>query len=239
MEDPGPAPESYEGQLLGLDERRERGYGLYAQHLSAPGTGEAEEGGLHSSGLTNDAYVAQLPEAEAAEYLHALRGSASDRREMRLPDGRTITFSGKGCEAESREKLFGSMDDWAAAEHVPQALDNSLTDRVSADPEYASAMRNWRECMDGKGYSYEDPDHAYRKLESEYGERGASQEMRQREIDVATADGTCAQKIRIPATVLSLRKQHAESLPAADKRGLRQLARVWASASAQARKLTE
>ncbi|MGW0824388.1 hypothetical protein [Streptomyces sp. NPDC002845] len=232
--------ESYEDQLIGMDERRGQGYGLYVQYSDSPETEEmGEEGDPPASGLENDAYVAQLPEAEAAEYLYALRGGNSDRREMRLPDGQAITFSGKGCEAASREKLYGSLDEWAAAEHVPQALNNSLTDRVMEDPGYSAVMRSWKECMGGKGYSYKDPDDAYQKLKGEYGERGATRAMRQREIDVATADGTCAQRIRISATVLSLRKQYAESLSAADKRGLRQLTKVWEVAVTKARQLTD
>ncbi|QYX77389.1 hypothetical protein [Streptomyces akebiae] len=234
------APQSYEEQLLGMDERRKRGYGLYAQYLDSPGGGEKREGGEPlAPGMENDAYVAQLSEAEAEKYVYALRGDASDRREMRLPDDQTVTFSGKGCEAVSRQELYGSLDDWAASEHVPQILNNSLTDRVTEDPEYAAAMRNWKECMDAKGYSYEDPDDAYRKLKGEYGERGATRDMRKREIEVATDDGTCARKARVPDTVLSLRRQHAESLPATDKRDLRQLTDIWEAAATHARELTE
>ncbi|MEE1763865.1 hypothetical protein [Streptomyces sp. SP18BB07] len=234
------APMSFEDQLLGMDERRSRGYGLYAQFVDSPGSGEQREGGEPlPPGMENDAYVARLPEAEAEKYVHALRGNASDRREMRLPDDQKITFSGKGCEAVSREKLYGSLDDWAASEHVPQILNNSLTDRVTADPAYAAVMRKWKECMAAKGYSYKDPEDAYRKLRDEYGERGATQDMRKREIEVATDDGTCARQTHVPNTVLSLRRQYAKSLPATDKRDLRQLADIWKAAATQARKLTE
>ena len=87
--------------------------------------------------------------------------------------------------------------------------------------------------------SYKDPEDAYRKLKAEYGERGATRDMRKREIEVATDDGTCDRQTHVPNTVLSLRRQYATSLPATDKRDLRQLADIWKAAAAQARKLTE
>jgi hypothetical protein len=239
-----PPSGSYQERQLNLDERRTAGYGLHREYAakkspdssdssgpSDPSASSASSAtGNREESLTNDQYVARLPAKKASAYMRALRGGETDLREMRFDKERAITFSEVGCEAESRKKLFGELDDWAAATYIPQNLNSSLTDSVTKDAKYTAVIQSWKKCMAEKGYQYRTPDEAAEQLKAEYQRQGAAEGLRRREIDVAVADGTCAERLHIPSVVLSLRKQYAGSLPEADKSRLRQAAEIWRTA---------
>ncbi|MEV2211388.1 hypothetical protein AB0H86_07925 [Streptomyces sp. NPDC050997] len=233
-----PSSDSYQERQLKLGERRTEGYGLYREYAAKRSSGSSTSStsstssatGNREESLTNDQYVAQLPAQKAAAYMRALRGGENDLREMRFDKERAITFSEVGCEAESRKRLFGELDDWAAATYIPQNLNSSLTDNVTKDAKYTAAIRGWKKCMAERGYHYRTPDEAAEQLKAEYQRQGAAESLRRREIDVAVADGTCAERLHIPSVVLSLRKQYAGSLPEADRSRLRQAAEIWTTA---------
>ncbi|WP_326758551.1 hypothetical protein OHB35_10615 [Streptomyces phaeochromogenes] len=221
-----PTPESDEERSLNMKERRSRGYGLASQYAS-----EKESAGT----ATNDAYLAGLSKKKADAYMKALRGGATDFREMRFGGGRNITFSARGCEADSRTSIYGSLDDWVSISYFPQNLNSELSSRVEKSPKYRSAMNDWRTCMRGKGYSYASPDTAYEQLKGVYRAKGATTALREREIAVAVADGECGAELHIPATVLTLRRSLAQSLPTSDKLQLRRLTAIWKAAADRVR----
>ncbi|WP_221353170.1 hypothetical protein [Streptomyces beigongshangae] len=230
-----PPSGSPQERQVNLEERRTEGYGLHRLYATgkdpaSPALSASPENGNRGKSPTNDQYVARLSTEKAAAYMHALRGGKTDLRAMRFGRERTITFPEVGCEAESRKRLFGELDDWAVATYLPQNLNSSLTDVVTADAEYTAAMRDWRKCMVGKGHRYRTPDEAAERLKAEYRKQGATEGLRRREIDVAVADGTCAARLRIPSVVLSLRKRYAHSLPEADRSRLRQATEIWTRA---------
>lgn len=234
-----PSSDTYQERQLNLGERRAEGYGLHRAYAARKSSASADSStssaaGRREESLTNDQYVARLPAKEAAAYMRALRGGENDLREMRFGKERAITFSEVGCEAESRKRLFGELDDWAAATYIPQNLNTSLTDTVTKDAKYTAALRGWKKCMAGKGYRYRTPYEAAEQLRAEYRRQGAAETLRRREIDVAVADGTCAERLHIPSVVLSLRKQYAASLPEADRSRLRQATEIWATALGRA-----
>ncbi|WAU84038.1 hypothetical protein O1Q96_32740 [Streptomyces sp. Qhu-G9] len=221
-----PTAESDEERSLNMQERRSRGYGLAAQYAS-----EKEPVGA----AANDAHLAGLSKKKADAYMKALRGGATDFREMRFGGGRNITFSARGCEAKSRTSLYGSLDDWVSIAYFPQNLNSGLGSRVEKSPKYRSVMNDWRTCMRGKGYTYTSPDTAYEQLKTGYRTQGADAALREREIAVAVADGECGAELHIPATVLTLRRSHAQSLPTSDKLQLRRLTAIWKAAADRVR----
>ncbi|KAA0929763.1 hypothetical protein [Streptomyces apricus] len=221
-----PTTESDEELSLNRAERHERGYGLASQY-------DSEKDAVGKG--TNDAYVAGLSKKNADAYAEALRGGATDFREMRLGGGRNITFSARGCEARSRTSLYGSLDDWVSVSYFPQNLNSELGPRVEKSPKYRRAMAEWRTCMRGKGYTYASPDAAYDQLKAAYRARGVTAASRDREIAVAVADGDCAAEVHVPSTVLALRRAYAQSLPTADKLQLRRLTAIWKTAADKVR----
>jgi hypothetical protein len=218
--------ESDEERSLNMKERRARGYGLASQYGS-----DKETAGV----ATNDAYVAGLSKKNADAYMKALRGDATDFREMRFGGGRNITFSARGCEAKSRTSLYGSLDDWVSVAYFPQNLNSELSPRVEKSPKYRRAMDDWRTCMRGKGYTYASPDTAYDQLKAAYRAKGVTTALRDREIAVAVADGDCGAEVHVPSTVLALRRDHAQTLPTTDKLQLRRLTAIWKAAADRVR----
>ncbi|UXY31880.1 hypothetical protein [Streptomyces sp. HUAS TT20] len=217
---------SDEQQTLNMRDRRSRGYGLGDQYASgSDGRGSSP----------NDAYVASLSEKESAAYMKAMRGGGSDFREMRFGRDQKVTFSARGCEAESRRHLYGSLDDWVSVAYYPQNLNGSLTTSVEESPKYRKAMTDWKTCMRAEGYRYGSPDDAYERLRAAYHKQGATQALRRREVSVAVADGKCAAKLHIPSLVLTLRRSYAQSLPDDDKVRLQYLTSVWQAAADRAR----
>ncbi|MGW3290571.1 hypothetical protein ACWDR3_38655 [Streptomyces sp. NPDC001002] len=208
-----PTGESDEERSLNMRDRHARGYGIAAQYDSG------------SDKKTVDTA------ANSAAYMKALRGSATDFREMRFGGGQNITFSARGCEAKSRTSLYGKLDDWVSIAYFPQNLNSTLSPRVEKSPTYRRAMNDWRACMRDKGYTYVSPDTAYDQLKAAYRKQGATTDLRKREIAVAVADGDCGAELHLPSTVLALRRAYAQSLPTTDKLQLRRLTAIWKAAA--------
>jgi hypothetical protein len=221
---------SDEARIIDMNKRRSEGYGLYAQYAVAKTATTSDP-----ATMTNDEYLATLPAAKQAAYMTALRGGNSDFREILIRDTQKVTFSGKGCEAQSRKSLYGNLDDWITLDYFPQNVNSTLTGRVTKNPRYVAAVHSWKTCMTGKGYDYASPDDAYRQIKAAYTTRGATPALRRQEIAVTTADGSCAGELHLPSLALSLGKQFAQSLSDADKTELRRLTALWTSAAAHAR----
>jgi hypothetical protein len=236
---------SDEARIIDMSKRRSQGYGLYAQYAVAKtaasdpapnsSAGPSGDPATDPATMTNDEYLATLPAAKQAAYMTTLRGGNSDFREILIRGTQKVTFSGKGCEAQSRQALYGDLDDWITLDYFPQNVNSTLTGRVTKNPRYVAAVRSWKTCMTGKGYDYASPDDAYRQIKAAYTTRGATPALRRQEIAVATADGSCAGELHLPTLALSLRKQFAQSLSDADKTELRRLTALWTSSAAQAR----
>ncbi|MGW7544443.1 hypothetical protein ACWGKQ_25570 [Streptomyces sp. NPDC054770] len=222
-----------------LPRRRAQGYGLYAQYAAATGkpTPTGTSNGSSNAASANDAYVRRLPTAEAAAYMTALRGATSDLRTFRMPEG-TLEFSVKGCEADSRKRLYGSLTTYAELALIPQNLNATLTRPVQRDAAYLALMRKWSTCMAAKGYHYALPTDAQARFKAAYARSGATTALRKREIATAVADGTCALRLRIPTEVVTIRKRLAGSLlTARQKTAMAELAQDWQRATATARRV--
>ncbi|MER5787763.1 hypothetical protein [Streptomyces sp. NPDC001980] len=240
-----------------LRRRRSQGYGLYEQYTAAAGNptpAQADASGKIVSGrtssdktasdktasdkaLSNDAYVRSLSAGKAAAYMTALRGSTSDLRTFRMADG-SLEFSVKGCEADSRRQLYGSLTTYAELAAIPQNLNATLTGPVQRDAAYLALMRKWSTCMADRGYHYALPSDAQVRLKASYQRSGATSALRRREIATAVADGTCALRLRIPSEVVAIRKRLAGSLlTARQKAAMAELAKDWQRATAAAQRV--
>ncbi|MBB0230152.1 hypothetical protein [Streptomyces calidiresistens] len=241
VEEPPPVPDSIEEREVDPERLRAIGYGLHdgfdddGSSTNGPGDGSGGETGDTAGGTANDAYVAALPDDESAAYMTALRGDGGAMREMRFDAGTGVTFPERGCEAESRAELYGTLDAWAATTHAPQFMNLALAKSVTRDPEYLLLIDEWSTCMAGKGFEVESPDAAVEELTAAYEEHGATPGTRDREIATAVADGECALEIRLPSAVLELRHRHAGDLPEEDLDALSRLTTVWAETVERAR----
>lgn len=203
------------------EQRRLRGYGLFSQYSATNAAGPAMVAG------TNDYYVAHLPAAEQATYVKALRGDPSDRAGLQLSDGKQITFPRHGCEAQARERLYGSVLAAAQVDYVTQVTNISLTAKVKQDPEYVDALAQWSTCMAVQSYRFGAPEDATKYLTTRYLNEGATPTVRDTEIAIALRDSVCAEQVKLPVVELSLRRMYLNQLPSADLTELQRLAKLW------------
>jgi hypothetical protein len=206
-----------EDRIVNLADRRQHGYNLLN---TRPGLARATASVGHPAG-----------------YDRVLDGVASDLTQIQLPDGEKIVVARAGCEAESRQRLYGDLPTWAAVSITPQRLNLRIGPRVAKDPTLAAAIRRWQACMSRHGYRYPSPDAARSQLAADYRRLGTTPRTRRREIDVAVADGNCATQLHIPSTVLALRRNHADGLGPAAKNRLLQVTRSWLAAANVARSI--
>jgi hypothetical protein len=233
--DPASASATTPSAEVNLRRRRDQGYGLYDQYASA--AGNPTPTAAPNAPSSNDEYVRRLPTEKAAAYMTALRGGTSDLRTFRMSEG-TLEFSVKGCEADSRRRLYGSLTTYAELAAIPQNLNARLTGPVQRDAAYMALMRKWSTCMAAQGYHYSLPSDAQAQLKSSYARFGATRALRGREIATAVADGTCALRLRIPSEVVAIRKHLAGSLlTARQKAAMVELAKDWQKATATAKEV--
>lgn len=168
-------------------------------------------------------------------YNQALLGSDADLRQVTLPGGGRVTASSAGCQARSRERLYGDLASWAEVNYLPQRLNLKLAKEVATDPTFVAAMKRWQGCMSAQGYDYTSPDDAVQRLRAGYQTAGVTPAGRRHEIAVAVADAGCQQRLRIPDTALDVKKRHARALPLADREELVAVAKLWLAAVSRAR----
>ena len=203
-------PEAKEGGGVSLDVVREHGYGL------SDGPEKPEKIG---SGVDDTALRA------------ALFGAADDTAEMRSPNGPLYTFSRHGCAAQGHIAIYGDLDTWARISYLPQEYNLRLSTEAKADPRYETKLREWRACMAGKHYSYASPDDIVEKLiESYRTDHRPLAQRRAAEITIALQDVSCDKQVRMSATALTLRREYAQRLPAADRAELARLSALFRDA---------
>ena len=140
-----------------------------------------------------------------------------------------------GCIARARTTLAGDVQTWAKIFYVPQQFDDQLNRKALKDTSYQAALGQWRACMAHKGYTYASPDAAIAQLRKKYEQKARSSDFRHVEISVAVADGECAGRTHLPATLLRVRRNLVAQLPAGDLSFLRSVTTSWESAVTHAR----
>jgi hypothetical protein len=230
-----PTTRSPQDLAVDLPGRRSQGYGLYDRY--AAGKNAAAAGTARQSSGSNDAYVRGLSSARAAAYTQVLRGAQADVRVIRMP-GSAVDLSTKGCEADSRTRLFGSIVAYAQVTSIPQNLSSTLTAKVTHSSAYTALMRKWSACMTKKGYHLATPGEAQNALAVSYRKQGATQALHRREIATATADGACALTIGIPNQSIAIRKGPAPgTLTAQQRLTLAELSNRWKAVVVRAQRV--
>jgi hypothetical protein len=205
-----------------LSERRRRGYGL--QDASS------------SQQRDNDRYVRGLPPARQADYTTALFGKPADHASITLPDGTQPVFTTRGCLADSRTRIYGSPADAALVSYLPQLEYITAYTAVRRSPRYTSTLRRWSACMARHGDRYSSPGDAKRQLSAQYRTDRPAVAHRH-EIAVAVADARCAAAVGLPAVVEAMLRDHAASLPPAQRAELHAVAIARIAAAGKARRL--
>lgn len=182
---------------------------------SSPTTAEARDAGYGIGGLSSDkteprrpsSAFDQLSAAEQSAYFAAETGVVAGESPERGPDGR---FVRGGCQGEAHKIMFGQGREPV---NPVYEIEEKVQVRLRNDPELKSALAKWSSCIEEAGYpKFRDPSDARRYAEFfHYPSDGSSRnggvvpqggpwpfsEARKREVALATADATCADKYQL------------------------------------------
>jgi hypothetical protein len=109
-----------------------------------------------------------------------------------IPDGPMVQWNRGACLAQAQRFLHG--DDLRHTELVMRVdhLRMEADEKARETPEYRAGVVRWRACMAERGFSYSEPNAAADALAREFQSgRLALEELRKREVEVATAEAGC------------------------------------------------
>jgi hypothetical protein len=160
--------------------------------------------------------LARMTSANRAAFLEALRGpdtSAADPsvrhlvERVPLPGGGAAYWYRDSCLAYARHQLYSDDYEHNEIGYSQAMIRADLLARADEDPEYNESLHTWRSCMHERGFDDDQPAAAATRLASEYhGGKLSLDELRTREVAVATADTEC-----FVAAGLERARQAAES----------------------------
>ncbi len=170
---------------------RTHGYGL-AKFMETPERPPPDPNAEQVARMPADAQSAWSetllgPRVDPSEH-----GDVAGIRTLTLPGGSVVQWSGDSCVARARAAVYG--DDVRYREMLAglERLLGEVYERARQDPEYRAGIERWRACMTGRGFSYPEPETVPDALAQEFHEgRLDLSTLREREIDVATADAGC------------------------------------------------
>ena len=113
-----------------------------------------------------------------------------------VPSGPTITWDRNSCLTVAQRQLYGDDHKYMRLSLQTNLATNQVRRRAKSDEEYLAGVERWRECMARHGLSYARPGSAADELSREYHEGKLNLAgLRQREVDVATADAACFETV--------------------------------------------
>ncbi|MFE0178252.1 hypothetical protein ACFWZ2_38685 [Streptomyces sp. NPDC059002] len=197
---PGTEPANPYG-LLTPETARQDGYGMVSSALTGP-TGAA---------TTEDVYARatrDLSARERARWLEAVEGTKKGRRQLRLPDGATLTYATDGCVAKSQRLLYGST--WRQTSARVQGLVNLVLGSVERSSRYKAAERDWAACMRAADRPYDSlrapAEDIQDSLNSSPGTRKDLLRIGAHEQALAVEDARCQQRTRFAERVRTVQR---------------------------------
>ncbi len=161
----------------------------------------------------NVEYLQQLSQQELDAWDAALMGTTSAGSELTEAESRLleagdaelntkyleIWADGDGCSVTTEKAIYGDLVRFWQIRRVIGGIDVDVKARVKASPDFVAAIDAWQVCMQQHGYDFDDPlgangavGDAYYQIPP-YGEL-TLEEVMAIEIEIATADGRCAEE---------------------------------------------
>jgi hypothetical protein len=179
----------------------------------------------------NARYFASLPADRKAAAVVALNGERPEGLEVRLPDGRLVHRSDRGCTSEAMQKLYSDLPGWFRASRTVNVLPSIAYGRMVRDPLLKRDLSRWARCMQAMGLAYPSPE----ALRAALGQRAP----RDREIRFAVAEATCANRTPLARTARQLNQRYMEQLEAEYRSEVAMLRRLQLDALPRARAITD
>jgi hypothetical protein len=174
---------------------------------AAVGYGIAEHADVGATVAQADANVSRIQDmapAQRAAWFEALHGkdrpppdrehpsSDPDVGFVSIPSGPAMSWDRNSCLTRALRELYGADDDYKRALLETNMAFNEVYRLVDADPEQVAGVARWRQCMIGRGHDYPAPGEAAAELGRALHEgRISRDDLRSREIAIATADAEC------------------------------------------------
>ncbi|MFI9760774.1 hypothetical protein ACIHFB_22825 [Streptomyces sp. NPDC051963] len=178
--------------LADADWAREHGYG---SRVRTP----EETARLRANDPVGD-YLRALSPKRRAEALRVWQGGGVDTVEVTLPGGATTGRSTRGCTSEARGELYGDFRVWFGADAVDRGVSALAMSRTQADPAYTKALRNWSDCVTGRGLPHESPE----RLRAALGDSAPTA----KEIEYAVAEAECAVDSGLAEVAVDVGERH-------------------------------
>jgi len=138
-----------------------------------------------------NAYVSTLTEADRARYWQLLNGQDSPTVSLRLPDGAEVAASSRGCVAQARKEVYGSVLNYLRLFYFPQQV-NQFGEQAESDPAVRRALERYASCMRGAGYDVGSPADATRLAQERFGStRAPGSPPTDAERAMGVADARC------------------------------------------------
>jgi len=162
-----------------------------------------------------DAYVRSLTPQDAAAYAMALDGPVNTMAPIILPSGRRLSYETRGCLAEARAEIFGSVRDALLDALLPGDVQNSFFATLGRDDGYRHAVDLWRGCMRRAGHPAKTPAAVIGALKQLLAGGTPPAVIAAREQAAAAADMSCDARSRLRALQRRLLVAYSRRLPAA------------------------
>jgi hypothetical protein len=105
----------------------------------------------------NQQYLDKLTPERRKQFAAVLNGPAPVGLEARDAEGRRVTHSDKGCDAEAQRKLYGDLPAWYRATKVTNGLPRVRADQILSDRSFAPLVSKWSGCMKTAGFDFRAP----------------------------------------------------------------------------------
>lgn len=103
-----------------------------------------------------DAYRSTLPPDRQQEFDRAVVDVTGPEAEVVTPSGRAVQAPERGCVADARRAVYGSVRAWLTLVYVPQELNATAAELYHRGP-VAEAITRYRACMNELGQPIEYP----------------------------------------------------------------------------------
>lgn len=145
-------------------------------------------------------YVATLSQSRQALYRDTLDDSRSPRVLLRLPPRLEFSAFSRGCIAEGRIAVFGSVLNFLRLFYYPQQV-TQFGDDALRDSGTIAAMSRYSDCMRAAGVDVKSPSKAIRLAERMFGSAAAGASPSDAERVMAVTDATCQSTSRVYETL--------------------------------------
>ncbi|MCP9957545.1 hypothetical protein [Streptomyces sudanensis] len=153
----------------------------------------------------------RLPDSKKAAHTLAMYGPDSDVVSYEFGEGK-VSIPRSGCMGEVRKALYGDLETYLRLQWTAQnTVNTDAAAELTKDSEVQGAATKWATCMKSSGYpGLKEPADARKAAAKDYVGIPPTQTTRldavlAKEVELATADATCAQSSRLNQTVTEAR----------------------------------